>query len=61
MCLRRMANNWEFIRQYERNNLADLPTRLRMLLLSNIAVYGPEDGVGFEGLRHILMAPETDE
>lgn len=61
MCLRRIASDWEVLQQYERNNLADLPTRLRMLLLSNIAVYGPENGVGFEGLKHILMAPETDE
>lgn len=49
------------MREYERNNLADLPTTLRMQLLSYIAVYGPEDGVGFEGLRHILMVPENDE
>lgn len=61
MCLRRIASDWEFMREYERNNLADLPTALRMQLLSYIAVYGPEDGVGFEGLRHILMVPENDE
>jgi hypothetical protein len=61
MCLRRIAQDWEFVRQYEKNNLADLPTGLRMLLLSNIAVYGPEDGVGFEGLKHVLMLPDNDE
>jgi hypothetical protein len=61
MCLRRMAGDWEFMRQYERNNLADLPTCLRMSLLSNIAMYGPEEGVGFEGLKTLLMPPEHDE
>jgi hypothetical protein len=60
MCLKRIASDWEFMRQYERNNLADLPTALRMRLLSNIAIYGPEDGVGFEGLKHILMTPGED-
>jgi hypothetical protein len=60
MCLRRIASDWEFIHQYERNNLADLPTTLRMQLLSHIAVYGPEDGVGFDGLKHILMVSGDD-
>ena len=60
MCLRRIACDWEFMQQYERNNLADLPATLRMQLLSNIAVYGPEDGVGFDGLKHILMTPRED-
>jgi hypothetical protein len=61
MCLRRIASDWDFMHQYERNNLAYLPATLRMELLSNIAVYGPDDGVGFEGLRHIFMAPSDDE
>lgn len=61
MCLRTMAREWEFIREYERNNLADLPTGLRGLLLSNIAVYGPEDGVGGEGLNDLLVGPGDDE
>jgi hypothetical protein len=47
--------------EYESNNLAYLPATLRMELLSNIAVYGPDDGVGFEGLKHIFMAPSDDE
>jgi hypothetical protein len=57
MCLRCMAREWEYVREYEKNNLADLPSRLRMLLLSNLAVYGPDEGVGFEGLRNLLMPP----
>jgi hypothetical protein len=61
MCLRAMAKDWEFIREYEKNNLADLPTGLRMLLLSYIAVYGPEDGVGAEGLGDILVVPNHEK
>jgi hypothetical protein len=59
--MRAMAQNWEFIREYERNNLADLPTRLRILLLSNIAVYGPEEGIGFEGLKSLLILPTAGD
>ncbi|KAG0649275.1 hypothetical protein D0Z07_4306 [Hyphodiscus hymeniophilus] len=60
MCLRTMAREWEFIRIYESNNLAELPTGLRMLLLSHVAVYGPEEGVGAEGLN-VLLHPTTEE
>jgi hypothetical protein len=57
MCLRSIAHNWEFYKEYEKNNLADIPAALRILLLSNIALYGPEEGVGFEGLRDLLLHP----
>ncbi|KAN0104344.1 hypothetical protein V8E51_010089 [Hyaloscypha variabilis] len=60
MCLRAMARDWEFIHEYERNNLADLPVGVRMLLLSYIAVYGPEEGVGFEGLKSLLVHPVSE-
>lgn len=59
--MRRVATDWEFIRVYERNNLGYLPTPLRMLLLSNIAVYGPEDGIGFDGLKTVIVSPEDRE
>jgi hypothetical protein len=55
-----MARNWEYIREYERNNLADLPTPLRVLLLSNIAIHGPEEGVGYEGLQNLLLFPTAE-
>lgn len=61
LCMKAMAQNWEFIKKYEMNNLADLPTRLRILLLSNIAVYGPEEGIGFEGLKTMLVLPPTED
>jgi len=55
-----MAREWEFIREYEQHNLADLPAGLRSLLLSNIAIYGPEDGVGGAGLDHLLLFPKGE-
>ena len=60
MCLRTMAREWEFLRNYESNNLADLPTGLRMLLLSHVAVYGPDEGVGVEGLNNLLTPANGD-
>ncbi|KAH8654014.1 hypothetical protein BGZ60DRAFT_435852 [Tricladium varicosporioides] len=60
ICLRNMAHNWEFIKEYERYNLADLPTRLRVLLLSNIALHGPDEGVGYEALRNLSITPSFD-
>lgn len=60
MCLRNMARDWEFIQEYEKYNLVDLPSRLRMALLSAIAVHGPDDGVGFEGLKNLLVLPEQE-
>ncbi len=49
------------MRKYERNNLVYLPTGLRMLLLSYIAVYGPDEGIGYEGLRNLLLVPPSEE
>ena len=61
MCLRAMARDWEYIHDFERNNLADLLVGLRMLLLSYIAVYGPEEGVGFDGLKSLLVHPNSEK
>ena len=51
VCMRNIAREWEFVQQYEKNNLADMPSGLRMTLLSYVAVYGPDDGVGYTGLK----------
>lgn len=56
-CLRRMAEDWGFHSDYNTYYLATMPTRLRVLLLSYIAVYGPDEGVGIEGLNNILRPP----
>jgi hypothetical protein len=56
-CLRSLAHNWEEMSLWERNNLAILPTRIRMALLSYLAVYGPDDGVGDQALKDLLVSP----
>jgi hypothetical protein len=56
-CLRHMARNWTFQRDYNHYYLATLPTKLRTILLSYIASYGPEEGVGYGGLKSI-MSPQ---
>ncbi|RAL61237.1 hypothetical protein DID88_010316 [Monilinia fructigena] len=57
ICLRGLARDWEEMSVYESNNLAMLPVGLRMALLSYIAVYGPEEGIGFQGLKTLLVSP----
>ncbi|ELR09447.1 hypothetical protein VC83_01902 [Pseudogymnoascus destructans] len=59
--LRRMAEDWDFQNEYNQYHLASLPTRLRTLLLSYIARYGPVDGVGYIGLERLLQLPEDDD
>ncbi|KAH8804940.1 hypothetical protein F5884DRAFT_432500 [Xylogone sp. PMI_703] len=61
MCLRHMARNWDFIKVYESNNLADLPTALRIRLMSYIALYGPEEGIGHDGLKNLVLIPSENE
>lgn len=61
MCVRAIARDWETMKEYESNNLAFLPVRFRMQLLSYIAVYGPEEGVGFQGLKTLLLPPNNGE
>ncbi len=58
-CLRHMARDWTYQRDYNRYYLATLPTKVRTILLSNIASYGPEEGVGYGGLKSILF-PQDD-
>ncbi|OBT47715.1 hypothetical protein VE00_02206 [Pseudogymnoascus sp. WSF 3629] len=60
-CLRRMAEDWDFQNEYNQYHLASLPTRLRTLLLSYIARYGPVDGVGYVGLERLLQLPKDDD
>ncbi|QSZ32583.1 hypothetical protein DSL72_002161 [Monilinia vaccinii-corymbosi] len=60
ICLRGLARDWEEMSAYESDNLAMLPVGLRMALLSYIVVYGPEEGIGFQGLKSLLIAPELE-
>jgi hypothetical protein len=55
-----MAVNWTFQRDYNRYYLATLPTKVRTILLSFIACYGPEEGVGYGGLKSIMFPQDGD-
>jgi hypothetical protein len=57
-CLRHMARNWGSQCDYNRDYLATLPTSVRTILLSYIAAHGPEEGVGYGGVRAILRPGE---
>jgi hypothetical protein len=59
-CLRKLARDWEFHAEYDMYYLSNLQTRLRGLLLSYISTYGPEDGVGAEGLKTILRPVDEE-
>lgn len=61
LCLKKMAMNWEFHRVYDQHYLASLPTPLREALLSFLAVYGPEEGIGYDELSVILSPPNDQE
>lgn len=57
-CLRQMSQDWKFHSEYDQEYLGILPTELRMILLSYVASYGPEEGVGTDGLQTILRPGE---
>ncbi|PGH12133.1 hypothetical protein AJ80_06854 [Polytolypa hystricis UAMH7299] len=60
--LKAMARNWDFHLVYDNVWLADLPTRVKQLLLSYIAVYTDHAGirVGMRGLRPLFLESVDD-
>lgn len=60
LCLKTIAKDWEFQASYNMHHLAIMPSHLRGLLLSYVAVYGPDEGVGFENLKNILRPPHPE-
>ncbi|RKF61253.1 putative tafazzin [Erysiphe neolycopersici] len=59
-CLKQIARNWNFLQVYEKHHLANIPSRLRSTLLSYLTVFGPESGVGFSGLKNIIVFPKSN-
>ncbi len=49
--LKQMAMDWEWTSAFENNNLCSLPAPFKALLLSYIALYGPDEGVTSQGLK----------
>lgn len=56
---RTLAKNWEWLLEYEQHYLATLPIQLKDILLSYLAIYGPEDGITLDTLK-ILFLTEHD-
>jgi hypothetical protein len=59
-CLRHMGLSWDFQKEYNQYYLATLPTELRMVLLSFIAYYGPEEGISNNDLKTVLCLSDDD-
>lgn len=60
VCLRQMARDWNDQVENIGAWLAILPSSIRSALLSHIIVYGPEGGVGYNGLKALLRPDEKD-
>lgn len=61
LTLKIIAKDWAFHSTYNMHYMATMPSHLRSLLLSYVAVYGPDEGIGLENLRNILRPPHPDE
>lgn len=53
--MKTMARHWDWVVEYEQNNLATLPVALKSNLMSHIALYGPDDGITAETLRTLFF------
>ncbi|KAI9654382.1 MAG: hypothetical protein M1821_006698 [Bathelium mastoideum] len=54
-CFTAMAQKWEFISEYEQLNLATMPARLKSILLSYLAAFGPDPGINVGDLRLLFL------
>lgn len=57
LVLKRLAKDWTWQAYYHQHHLPGLPPRLKSLLLSYVAVFGPEKGVTAEQLGILFAAP----
>lgn len=55
--LKALAREFDWHAEYDHAYLSTLPVKLKMLLLSYIASYGPEEGMSSTGLRLLMMSP----
>ena len=59
--LKRMAENWEFVSEYEQNNLATMPVSLKTLLMSYLSVYSSDQGIDIDSLKVLFLRdPELE-
>ncbi|EKG15043.1 hypothetical protein MPH_07726 [Macrophomina phaseolina MS6] len=56
-----LAKNWGPLLEYEQYYLATLPIQLKDILLSYLAIYGPQDGITLETLRLLFLTEQELE
>ncbi|GME28887.1 uncharacterized protein LTHEOB_7500 [Neofusicoccum parvum] len=56
-----LAKNWDWLLEYEQYYLATLPTQLKDVLFSYLAMYGPEDGISLDTLRILFLTEQELE
>ncbi|KAI9852755.1 MAG: hypothetical protein M1838_005513 [Thelocarpon superellum] len=56
--LKSLAQNWEWHTHYNQYYLATLPSILKSTLLGYVAVYGPDTGIGLEGLKLLFLSQD---
>ncbi|KAI9837777.1 MAG: hypothetical protein M1819_006711 [Sarea resinae] len=56
--MKALARDWEWHMHYDQHYLATLPVDLKATLLSYITVFGPDIGVGIEGLRTLFLTQD---
>lgn len=59
--LKAMAQNWEFVSEYEMNNLATIPVALKSLLMSYLSMYSSDQGIDIDSLKILFLRdPELE-
>lgn len=59
--LKAMAQDWEFVSEYEANNLATIPVSLKSLLISYLSMYSSDQGIDIDSLKVLFLRdPEIE-
>lgn len=53
--LKALAENWDWLADYEANNLATLPIYLKSSLLTYLSLYGPDDDISLASLKILFL------
>lgn len=55
LTMKKMAENWEWLSEYEQYNLATLPASLKSLLLSYLSVYSSDQGIDIDSFKALFL------
>jgi hypothetical protein len=59
--LKAIAQDWEFVSEYEANNLATIPVSLKSLLISYLSMYSSDQGIDIDSLKVLFLRdPELE-